>query len=848
VFAGGIADKLGNRYEAKWLVRQLLDVIGGKAQSLRFEGISKDFRGFEFSANRNGKIEWHQTKIKNPNGNWTLSALKREGILEAFKRRLNENQSNICVFVSEDPAKDIGALAEKADVATTLDEYLEALGKGQAEKLKELSLAWEVDDGVAFEWLKRTRFRTESESSIEAIRANGGALSSLINRVLDSPSLFHAGWDGAEWKSFADAAKEAIPHINNSDVIRIEARILAHQPELSAAVKFAARLRAEGESEPWFNRKTIISYLNRSGYDQWCILEIIDHERLSVACKSRLAELRTKFSEHERPEPHHHEAHWVQSPIKRDKAALMNDVQWLGAIERYNNDNFRRRERTFTDGGAEQLAGELQHAAKENPNRFATLLITIPNSAHESYIRHLLLGLAEADDVEDEPLRLAIMNAHCRPGKPYGSEIGRLFGKRPALAAGRPLFDILVWYLEQGEASGNNADEASGVDREVSTIEDLMNDASRIHVRGLNNARGVAAEALSKVLWNVPQVIGVSWGILERRADEELLISVRCCLMSPTVAVYNDDRDRCAALAERLSRAPNGDLGRRFSAFLSNAWLICAFPVERLPRIVRSASVFCCDVVEKIVQRYERSVDHAIDKWWPPLLTHSGVYLLPFIIRSTPAVGRRLIYQLIVCGNETSRMIGAWHVFRCSFQDACYAPLADLLAEDGVIYRRLLAAIASHAVTIDEYRYRAEHILQRSFEDEDRQVRHQAIDVFRNIKPAEFYLYRELSNKFLRSRAFEAESWAFFHALGEAECKVDDIVVSATERLINDIQRDGNSGRRSMDLHQLQDIIKKEYASSESDPDLRRRLLDLIDSMLSLELYGVEEIIKVHER
>jgi hypothetical protein len=88
-----------------------------------------------------------------------------------------------------------------------------------------------------------------------------------------------------------------------------------------------------------------------------------------------------------------------------------------------------------------------------------------------------------------------------------------------------------------------------------------------------------------------------------------------------------------------------------------------------------------------------------------------------------------------------------------------------------------------------------------------------------------------------------------FHALDEAECKVDDIVISATEGLIADIKRNGNAaGRRTMDLHRLQDIIKDEYASSESDPNLRRRLLDLIDNMLQLELYGVDKIIKAHER
>ena len=66
---GGIADKLGNRYEAKWLVRQLLDVISGQAQWLQFEGISASFKGFEAAVRREPFTEWHQAKIKAPHRN-----------------------------------------------------------------------------------------------------------------------------------------------------------------------------------------------------------------------------------------------------------------------------------------------------------------------------------------------------------------------------------------------------------------------------------------------------------------------------------------------------------------------------------------------------------------------------------------------------------------------------------------------------------------------------------------------------------------------------------------------------------------------------------------------------------
>ena len=168
MFAGGIADKLGNRYEAKWLVRQLLDVFGGKSSSLRFEGISASFKGFEFSVRRGDSVEWHQTKINSPNGNWTLSSLGREGVLGAFKGRLSANEGNICVFVSQDPAKDLRVLAEKARVASTADEFKEALGKDQAERFLDLLEAWGVDKNVAYCWLRRCFFITENQSEIES--------------------------------------------------------------------------------------------------------------------------------------------------------------------------------------------------------------------------------------------------------------------------------------------------------------------------------------------------------------------------------------------------------------------------------------------------------------------------------------------------------------------------------------------------------------------------------------------------------------------------------------------------------------------------------------------------------
>jgi len=231
-----------------------------------------------------------------------------------------------------------------------------------------------------------------------------------------------------------------------------------------------------------------------------------------------------------------------------------------------------------------------------------------------------------------------------------------------------------------------------------------------------------------------------------------------------------------------------------------------------------------------------------------PLITHGGINLLPYILASVPDVGRRLLDKLLNSGDETIRMIGAWHVFWCSFRDSAYEAEADQLMEKGDPYRRLAAEVASQAITQEEYRKRAEQQLSRFFDDEDEKVREQAAGVFHHINPNEIPSFHDLAAAYIDSRALERESFHFFHALEMATISVHDLVISAAEKLFASIRAEGIMRNRHSDLHQLKDLLKREYAGSENDPDQRRRLLDIIDKMLEQEFYGMDEILKAHER
>jgi len=166
MFPGGIADKLGNIYEAKWLVRQFLDVVAGQAEWGRFEGIVPEYKGFEFAVRRGQHTEWHQTKINSASGNWTIGALDKEGVLKAFKARLSSSDVDRCVFVSQDPAKSLSTLAGKAATANTLDELTAALSQDQVEDFKRLVKAWSVDESTSYGWLRRSEVRVLPEKEI----------------------------------------------------------------------------------------------------------------------------------------------------------------------------------------------------------------------------------------------------------------------------------------------------------------------------------------------------------------------------------------------------------------------------------------------------------------------------------------------------------------------------------------------------------------------------------------------------------------------------------------------------------------------------------------------------------
>lgn len=168
---GGIADKVGNRYEARWLTHQLLRLLDGTVQAVTVEALGDDEQGFEFSITRANGSEWHQCKRQTAAGTWSIPILDAAGVLSAFRAKTSAGGA-LCLFVSSDPSPQLKLLHDKLPAAHSLEAFEASLSKAETQHWGVLKERLGGDGADAFCFLSHTEFRTLSEHDlIDNLRA-----------------------------------------------------------------------------------------------------------------------------------------------------------------------------------------------------------------------------------------------------------------------------------------------------------------------------------------------------------------------------------------------------------------------------------------------------------------------------------------------------------------------------------------------------------------------------------------------------------------------------------------------------------------------------------------------------
>lgn len=166
---GGISEKLGNRYEGRWVAKQLLRLLNEEIESVTVELIGRDERGVDLLVVKNdGTRQLQQCKARcGSRESWTISALHNKEILRHLKHHLVRDPNHKFSLVTAVPAQTFADICESArnsnDNPRDFFQYqVQDISEQRRKVFQDFCEALELDPqkeedlGKAFDYLKRT--------------------------------------------------------------------------------------------------------------------------------------------------------------------------------------------------------------------------------------------------------------------------------------------------------------------------------------------------------------------------------------------------------------------------------------------------------------------------------------------------------------------------------------------------------------------------------------------------------------------------------------------------------------------------------------------------------------------
>ncbi len=169
---GGRADKLGNRYEGRWVATQLLRLLEEEIRYIVVEPIGEDERGVEFFIElKNGIRQFHQCKARNASEeSWSVNNLKGKGVIQNIIYQLDRQQESYeFMFVSGVPVTNLGDICDSARMSSDdVEAFLKYQIKNSGPRTKafkdfckaaELDFENRQDQERAFNYFKRIHMK-----------------------------------------------------------------------------------------------------------------------------------------------------------------------------------------------------------------------------------------------------------------------------------------------------------------------------------------------------------------------------------------------------------------------------------------------------------------------------------------------------------------------------------------------------------------------------------------------------------------------------------------------------------------------------------------------------------------
>ena len=325
---------------------------------------------------------------------------------------------------------------------------------------------------------------------------------------------------------------------------------------------------------------------NLIGRAAFHLLSVVPQEIRSDRANRYFGELERRFG---RPDakPRGIVGGFVRSPIGETATAAMTDDQWRCAIMKYCEDEPKRFGSDFLVGGARELSRVLETRAKEDPGRFAGLMLTLRAGINPVYLDHVLSALRDATidtEVKLRVCRKAYAESRRYCGKSIADVLGNINGPLPQDA-----LDMLQWL---GTEHGDPQEELWRTVAESGRFYY----GGDIYAHGINTARGRAAEAIHRLIFSDAAYIRRFQPTIERMIIDRSA-AVRSCVAGVLRAVSRHDSTLGMSFFRRMDLKEERLLAANHVVEFVGSHLLHEFPALRptVERMLRSSQPGVCE-------------------------------------------------------------------------------------------------------------------------------------------------------------------------------------------------------------------------------------------------------------
>ena len=311
---------------------------------------------------------------------------------------------------------------------------------------------------------------------IRSLAANGARFANeVVEHLCAEPGRLRIGYLSDPHWATRQLIESISPHCSDEKLQQLEVLLLGYYPDWERSTRGRRQY----------------------GNAQFTLLSGITAPRRSQEANRRLEELRRKFSQSEPDAPRPMKAERVPPPIPEQADEKMSDDQWLSAIREYDSEGSGVGQDRHFIGGAHELSQVLENQVKQEPERFAELVLAFPDDANPSYFEAVLRGISDAN-LDLEAVVRVCERCHRIEGRSLGREICEPIAGLAKDNVPPEALDLVAWYATE-DPDPQQESWSTQVTPQI-TPEAEYYYRGDILTNGINTSRGRAAQAVARLV------------------------------------------------------------------------------------------------------------------------------------------------------------------------------------------------------------------------------------------------------------------------------------------------------------------------------------------------------------